>query len=92
MVEMYTRLFLSRAGMRTGKVRNREDLDKALSIFGSAPFRVPRSRRFNDHETDVIISAAGMRHLVEKEGSPLWNPVGLSDKVRRTEGWTFGVI
>jgi len=91
-VEMYTRLFLSRAGMGAGKVRDIESLNKALHALGSSPFLAPEPRNLTDHETDVIVSAAGMRHMVEKEGSPLWKPVGLSDNVRRTEGWTFGVI
>jgi len=92
LVEMYTRLFLSRAGMGAGKVRDREDLNQALAALGSAPFLAPEPWNFTDHETDVIVSAAGMRHMVGKEGSPLWKPAGLSDKVRRTEGWTFGVV
>lgn len=92
LVEMYTRLFLSRAGMGAGKVRDREGLNRALHALDSAPFLASDPRNLTDHETDVIVSAAGMRHMVEKEGSPLWKPTGLSDNVRRTEGWTFGVI
>jgi hypothetical protein len=44
----------------------------------------------NDHQTDALVTAAGMRaHL----NNPLaFVPPGLTAELARTEGWTFGII
>jgi hypothetical protein len=92
LVEMYTRLFLNRAGVVRAKVRDRVTLDAALDRLGSAPWSGNGSGPLSDHQTDVLVSAAGLRHMVRNSGPIIWNPPGLSDKVRLTEGWTFGVV
>jgi hypothetical protein len=43
----------------------------------------------SDHETDALITAAGMRaHLADPAA---FAPAGLTPRIARTEGWTFGV-
>ena len=87
-VEIYTRIYLRNAGMSGKKLRSRADLNQALVGLGSKPVRL----RFepDDHQTDALVTAAGMRaHL----RSPLaFSPPGLTPELARTEGWTFGLI
>ncbi len=58
-VEIYTRIYLRRAGMTGVKLRSRAALNLALEGLGSPPDRL----RFepNDHQTDALVTAAGMR-------------------------------
>jgi hypothetical protein len=87
-VEIYTRIYLRKAGMSGKKLRSRADLNRALAGLGSKPARL----RFepNDHQTDALVTAAGMRaHLL----NPLaFTPPGLTPELARTEGWTFGIV
>jgi len=86
-VEIYTRAFIRLAGLSGRKVRTLAHLDEALGALGSRPAdfeRVP-----NDHETDVLITAAGMRSITAEPR--WWNPHGLTPELARTEGWCFGV-
>lgn len=88
-VEIYTRIYLRSAGMTGKKLRSRAELNLALKGLGSPPARL----RFepNDHQTDALVTAAGMRALAASE--PLaFAPPGLTDELARTEGWTFGII
>jgi hypothetical protein len=87
-VELYTRAFIRLAGQSGLKVRTLAQLDAALGAFGSRPagfVHVP-----NDHETDVLIAAAGLRAIAGED--KWWNPSGLTPALARTEGWTFGVL
>lgn len=43
----------------------------------------------SDDMTDALITAAALRNL--SPNPSMWNPPGLSDRVRRFEGWTFGI-
>jgi hypothetical protein len=88
-VEIYTRIYLRRAGLRGTKLRSRAQLNFALKALGSRPARL----RFepNDHQTDALVTAAGMRALALAEPSA-FGPEGLTAGIARTEGWTFGVI
>ena len=87
-VEIYTRIYLRNAGMSGKKLRTRADLNRALAGLGCKPVRL----RFepNDHQTDALVTAAGMRaHLT----NPLaFHPPGLTAELARTEGWTFGIV
>jgi len=87
-VEIYTRIYLRNAGMSGKKLRTRADLNRALAGLGCKPVRL----RFepNDHQTDALVTAAGMRaHLT----NPLaFHPPGLTTELARTEGWTFGIV
>lgn len=88
-VEIYTRIYLRRAGLTGAKLRSRSALDLALEGLGSAPALL----RFepNDHQTDALVTAAGMRALASHEPSA-FKPEGLTPQIARAEGWTFGVL
>ena len=88
-VEIYTRIYLRRAGMSGAKLRTRAELNRALAGLGSKPVRL----RFepNDHQTDALVTAAGMRALARAEPRA-FDPQGLTPDIARSEGWTFGVL
>ena len=88
-VEIYTRIYLRLAGLAGTKLRSRLELNAALKALGSEPARL----RFepDDHQTDAIVTAAGMRALAASEPRAL-APEGLTSVLARTEGWTFGVL
>jgi hypothetical protein len=88
-VEIYTRIYLRRAGMSGLKLRTRAELNRALKGLHSPPARL----RFepNDHQTDALVTAAGMRLLATSEPRA-FAPEGLTPHIGRTEGWTFGVL
>ena len=71
------------------KLRSRADLNRALKGLGSPPARL----RFepNDHQTDALVTAAGMRLLATTEPRA-FDPEGLTPEIARSEGWTFGVL
>jgi hypothetical protein len=88
-VEIYTRIYLRRAGLTGVKLRSRAELNRALDGLGSPPARL----RFepNDHQTDALVTAAGMRLLATTEPRA-FDPEGLTPEIAGTEGWTFGVL
>jgi hypothetical protein len=86
-VEIYTRVFIRLAGLSGRKVRSLDVLNQALAALGSEPASLKHEP--NDHETDVLIAAAGLRALSGKER--YWSPPALTPHIARTEGWTFGV-
>ncbi len=87
-VEIYTRIYLRRAGLSGRKLRTRTQLNEALAGLGSPPARL----RFepNDHQTDALVTAAGMRALAADPRA--FAPAGLTPQIARCEGWTFGVL
>jgi hypothetical protein len=87
-VEIYTRIYLRNAGMSGKKLRSRTDLNKALAGLDSKPARL----RFepNDHQTDALVTAAGMRAHLSNPAA--FSPSGLTKELARTEGWTFGIV
>jgi hypothetical protein len=88
MVEIYPRLFLRRCGWGNGKVRDQAGLNACLERLGSRRCGGSGSR-LTDHDTDALISAAGLRWLA---GEPrVWRPAQLDERARRQEGWIFGV-
>lgn len=87
-VEIYTRIYLRRAGLSGTKLRSRVDLNRALKALGGAPARL--SSEPNDHQTDALVTAAGMRTLAMNEPGA-FTPEGLTPELGRTEGWTFGI-
>jgi hypothetical protein len=88
-VEIYTRIYLRRAGLSGVKLRTRAELNRALKGLGSPPARL----RFepNDHQTDALVTAAGMRQLATTEPRA-FDPQGLTPHIAQAEGWTFGVL
>lgn len=89
-VEIYTTIAARAAGLRKGlsKLRDAASLDAALATFDSAP-HMPLAR-YSDHATDAILAAAWLRANVDRD--KLWHPSGLTSRLARTEGWTFGVV
>ena len=88
-VEIYTRIYLRRAGLSGTKVRTRAELTRALTGLGSP---APRLRfEPNDHQTDALVTAAGMRQLAMTEPRA-FDPHGLTPHIAEAEGWTFGVL
>ena len=88
-VEIYTRIYLRRAGTRGTKLRTLADLNHALTSLGSSPVRLQFEP--NDHQTDALVTAAGMRQLALHEPNA-FDPQGLTHHIARSEGWTFGVL
>ena len=78
-----------RAGMTGTKLRTRADLNRALLGLGSKPVRL--SFEPNDHQTDALVTAAGMLALARTEPRD-FAPEGLTPEIATTEGWTFGVL
>ena len=68
-------------------MRTEAKLDAALAALGSRPASLGRDP--NDHESDVLIAAAGLRAIAGE--ARYWNPLGLTPALARSEGWTFGV-
>ena len=91
-VEIYTRIYLQRAGMSGKKLRSFSDLNMALDGFDSGPLTVPFIP--TDHQSDALVAAAGMRALVADPalGPAAFAPAALTLAIARTEGWTFGVL
>ena len=88
-VEIYTRIYLRRAGMAGTKLRSKAELNRALVGLGSKPVRLAFEP--NDHQTDALVTAAGMRALAATE-SGAFAPEGLTPELAVTEGWTFGIL
>lgn len=85
--EIYPRLFLKQTGFGQRKIRDGADLDAALAQLGAGPVGVCGA--VSDHDSDALVSAAGLRWLAQRPG--LWQPVGLDDTARTCEGWILGV-
>lgn len=88
-VEIYTRLFLKLARTSGRKLRSAQALDAALAELGSPP--VAATEWLNDHQTDALVTAAGMRALAPAEPHA-FAPDGLTPEIAHSEGWTFGVL
>lgn len=85
--EIYPTLFRKLA---TGSVKklSARDLNTALPTFGSQKMPATRAN-LSDHETDALISAAGLRSIASNPKT--WSfPELTSDRVKR-EGWIIGV-
>ena len=87
-VEIYTRVFILMAGLSGRKVRSVSELDRALAALASRPALLATEP--DDHQTDVIIAAAGLRAIAGKE--EYWHPPSLTPQIAQSEGWTFGVL
>ncbi len=92
MAEIYPRQFLHRFGHGHSKVRKIEDLNGVYESAGVEA--VSAQRKLSDHDTDALVSAAGLRHMCgEGEYLPeslAWPPM-LDDQRALREGWIFGV-
>jgi hypothetical protein len=88
-VEIYTRIYLRRAGLSGVKLRSVSALNEALRALGSRPARLGFEP--NDHQTDALVTAAGMRQLAAHEPRA-FDPAGLTREIATSEGWTFGIL
>jgi hypothetical protein len=88
-VEIYARIYLRRAGTSGVKLRTHAELNRALKGLGSRPARLTFEP--NDHQTDALVTAAGMRQLALTEARA-FDPEGLTSHIAQAEGWTFGVL
>lgn len=88
-VEIYPRLFLKSVGFGTRKVRTAADADSCLAALGSDATGWPAGLGVSDHDSDALISAAGLRRFAADPA--VWSPPGLDERARLREGWIFGV-
>ena len=90
LVEIYTGLAARAAGLPAGrsKIRDGAALDVALRALGSpaAGYAGPIS----DHASDALLTAAWLRAVAD-DGAR-WSPPLLTERLARSEGWTFGII
>jgi hypothetical protein len=84
LVEIYPTLFRKQATSSVAKIKATAVLDEALSHFGARKAKVAPGT-LSDHDSDALISAAGLRALVQRQ--QMWDAPA---SVRR-EGWIFGV-
>ena len=91
-VEIYTSLAALAAGRPRGrtKMTSFEALNAALESPAIASAPVAASGPVDDHRSDALLAAAWLR-TVAQHPEP-WEPQGMTDKIARTEGWTFGVV
>jgi hypothetical protein len=87
LVETFPTAFVRMAGAGAGKIRDQGRLGEVLAYFGSEPGDIGQA--ITDDEADALVTSAALRQLSPQ--SHWWKPEGLSDRVRRYEGWTFGV-
>ena len=88
--EIYTSLAAREAGRSAAraKMRSVEALNDALIPLGSPP--VAGSGPLDDHATDALLTAAWLREV--STDPQRWDPAGLTKRLARTEGWTFGAV
>ena len=88
-VEIYTTIAARAAGVRNGrsKVRDAAALRAGLEALGARGD--VRLDRYDDHSTDALLTAAWLRRAALRP--ELWRPIGMTEQIARTEGWTFGV-
>jgi len=87
LVETFPTAFVCMAGAGSGKIRDQGRLNEVLAYFGCKS--AYSGAGITDDEADALVTSAALRHLSPR--SHWWQPEGLSDRVRRYEGWTFGV-
>jgi hypothetical protein len=88
-VEIYPTLFRKSATGSINKVRSLSDLNSALARFDSNPLHPRALMEFSDHETDALISAAGLRSFAALPST--WDLNDTRTPLARREGWIFGV-
>lgn len=88
-VEIYPTLFRKLATGSIAKLRSQAALNSALERFCSRPVPDSQNNSWSDHETDALISAAGLRSL--SPDARVWLAPEVSSVPARREGWIFGV-
>lgn len=87
LVEIYAAAF-ARLGGHRGKIRTAEHLARVLGELGGKPAQL--DEKVSEHAADAMVTAAGLRAVANER--KYWHPPALSTKVRRTEGWIFGIV
>jgi len=88
MVEIYPTMFRKIATKSVAKLRSLADLNSALIRVASEPIR-RLAREPSDHETDALISAAGLRQIAADPN--IWSSSNLRGRNVQREGWIFGI-
>lgn len=88
LVEIYTTIAALAAGRPPGrsKIRDGAELDLALDRLACA--RCGISGAITDHVSDALLASAWLRRAAHDPC--LWAPIGLTEQIAHTEGWTFG--
>jgi hypothetical protein len=88
--EIYPRLFLNKANHGRSKIRDLKQLKELLLFFKATSSHLAS---INDHQTDALIAAAGMRSLMQEDPTLLnleqCSPSCINQL--RMEGWILGV-
>ncbi len=91
LTEIYPRQFIMRAAMGSQKIRKDNDLKKILEFYGLTN---QKHKNFTDHDTDALVSAAGLRYLCgmnQTIPNTISNPSRMTKTAQSCEGWIFGV-
>ena len=88
-VEIFPTVFRKKATSSTAKLKPGADLNYALAELNSQAMPAGQTDNLSDHETDALISAAGLRYIASN--SEIWKvPEPHAARIRR-EGWIFGI-
>lgn len=88
--EIYTSLAAMEAGRppSRSKMRTYTELNDALTSLSSPT--VEGKGSIDDHSSDALLTAAWLRKVADSPAR--WQPAGLTPKIAKTEGWTFGAL
>jgi hypothetical protein len=89
MVEIYPTMFRKMATGKLAKLRSQSVLNAALACIGSDAMPNCPACDLSDHETDALLSAAGLRSIAYNPA--VWEPNGWNSQPVQCEGWIFGV-
>ncbi len=92
MTEIFPRQFLMRTGHGVKKITTLDDLNTSLHKLGCE--NKYETRRFSSHDTDAIVSSAGLRMLCGHQKTipeRISHPVDMNEAAIKREGWIFGV-
>jgi hypothetical protein len=88
-VEIYPTMFRKIANGSIAKLKSVAELNQAFAKLGSRPLARPAKQNLSDHETDALISAAGLRWIARNP--EVWSKAVLRSRIVLREGWIFGV-
>ncbi|UTW56978.1 hypothetical protein KFE96_08855 [Kordiimonas sp. SCSIO 12603] len=87
LVEIYAALF-AKLGGHKGKMRSSRELNIALQGLNSKAYQGELPKKIDD-VTDALVTSAGLRDIANSK--QYWQPAYLVPKIRKTEGWIFGI-
>jgi hypothetical protein len=88
-VEIYPTMIRKIANGSIAKLKSATELNQALRNLDSRPLARPAKQNLSDHETDALISAAGLRWIARNP--KVWSNAVLRSRIVHREGWIFGV-